>query len=324
VQYDRAVSAARHSAPIHKRRTGWILVVILTLAIALVLVVYYGTRSPSDSTTVIGAGRQAAHSPNGHTTSTVATPTSSTLVDADPLAGVPAYVAQRLGTVSAAVYDLKSGQTWSFGSGTPQDTASIVKLDILETLLWQQAKLGGLSAAQQALALNMIENSDNDAATTLWNEAGGTAGIKAYNNSIGLTATTPSTCVTCPGFPWPGWGLTTTSPSDQLLLLRQLVGSQTQLSTSEQQYVIQLMENVAPSERWGVSTGVTSGDEVALKNGWLPLNAADTNWQINSIGLVLGQEREYALVILTTGNPSEQYGIDTADALSNVVWQALQ
>jgi beta-lactamase class A len=226
--------------------------------------------------------------------------------------------------VSAAVSDIKSGRTWSFGSATPQDTASIVKLDILETLLWQRAKQGGLSAAQQVLVQNMIEYSDNDSATTLWNEVGGTAGIKSYNNSIGLSATTPSSCVTCPGFPWPGWGLTTTSPSDQLLLLRQLVGSQTGLSASQQQYVIQLMESVTPSERWGVSTGVSPGNEVALKNGWLPLNAADTNWQINTIGLVLGQEREYALVVLTTGNPSEQYGIDTVDAVSNTVWQALQ
>ena len=226
--------------------------------------------------------------------------------------------------MSAAVFDVKSGETWKFGAGTPQDTASIVKLDILETLLWQQAKQGGLSAAQQALAQKMIEYSDNDATTTLWNEAGGTAGIEAFNNSIDLSATTPSSCVTCPGFPWPGWGLTTTSPSDQLLLLRQLVGSQTLLSTSERQYVIQLMEHVTPSERWGVSTGVGSGNEVALKNGWLPLNDADTDWQINTIGLVFGQEQEYALVILTTGNPSEQYGIETVDALSDAVWQALQ
>ena len=92
----------------------------------------------------------------------------------------------------------------------------------------------------------MIEYSDNDATTTLWNEVGGTAGIKAYNNSIGMSATTPSSCVTCPGFPWPGWGLTTTLPSDQLLLLRQLVSSQTLLSASEQQYAIQLLENVTP------------------------------------------------------------------------------
>ena len=209
------------------------------------------------------------------------------------------------------MFDIKSGETWTIGTGTPQDTASIVKLDILETLLWQQAKQEGLSAAQQALAQRMIEYSDNDATTTLWNEVGGTAGIKAYNNSIGMSATIPSSCVTCPGFPWPGWGLTTTLPSDQLLLLRQLVSSQTLLSASEQQFTIQLLENVTPSERWGVSTGVGSGNEVALKNGWLPLNDADTDWQINTIGLVLGQKQEYALVILTTGNPSEQYGIDT-------------
>ena len=70
----------------------------------------------------------------------------------------------------------------------------------------------------------MIEDSDNDAATSLWDEAGGAAGIGAYNARAGLTSTTPSACVACAGFPWPGWGLTTTTPADQIALLRRLVG----------------------------------------------------------------------------------------------------
>jgi hypothetical protein len=66
----------------------------------------------------------------------------------------------------------------------------------------------------------MIEDSDNDAATSLWDEVGQAAGISAYNASAGLTSTTPSRCVECPGFPWPGWGLTTTTPADQIMLPR--------------------------------------------------------------------------------------------------------
>ena len=58
---------------------------------------------------------------------------------------------------------------------------------------------------------------------SLWDEAGGATGIGAYNDRAGLSRTTPSACVMCVGFAWPGWGLTTTVPYDQLTLLKQLI-----------------------------------------------------------------------------------------------------
>ena len=47
-------------------------------------------------------------------------------------------MAGRAGKVQVAVYDLATGREWSLGSGTPQAEASVVKLDILETLLTQR------------------------------------------------------------------------------------------------------------------------------------------------------------------------------------------
>ena len=62
---------------------------------------------------------------------------------------------------------------------------------------------------------------------------------------------------------------------------------------------------------------------VALKNGWLPLNSANSDWQINSEGWVSGSGRDYLIAVLTTGNPSEQYGIDTINQLAAMVWRDL-
>jgi len=84
------------------------------------------------------------------------------------------------------------------------------------------------------------------------------------------------------------------------------------------------MENVTPSQRWGVSGGVPLQATVALKNGWLPLNSAGTDWQINSIGWISGLGRDYLMAVLTTGNPVEQYSIDTIDQLSAIVWAAMR
>jgi hypothetical protein len=59
------------------------------------------------------------------------------------------YLATRTGTVLAAVYDVKTGQTWRLGEGGPQAEASVVKLDVLETLLAQRARSTGLSASDR-------------------------------------------------------------------------------------------------------------------------------------------------------------------------------
>ena len=248
--------------------------------------------------------------------------TASPAWHADPIGSTTAaYVSQRAGTILAAVYDVKTGQTWRLGQDRPQAEASVVKLDVLETLLAQRSS--GLPAASRSLARQMIEDSDNDAATSLWYAAGGAAGISAYNAAAGLTGTTPSSCVRCSGFTWPGWGLSTTVPADQITLLKALIGPGPLLTSAERAYALSLLENVIPAQRWGVCGGVPAGVTIAIKNGWLPLNDAATDWQVNSVGWISGDGRDYLMAVLTTGNPTEQYGIDTIDQLSAVVWNAM-
>ena len=298
--------------------------VAVTLAAALVL--FLALRGSGGTHPPAAAGRGAAGlgemPPSPATGSGQAVPARH----ADPLSGAAAsYAADRSGSVLAAVYDVSTGQSWRLGDGPPQAEASVVKVDILEALLAKQAGTA-LSAGDQSLSQSMIEDSDNDAATSLWDEAGGATGIGAYNDSAGLSGTTPSACVTCAGFAWPGWGLTTTVPQDQLSLLRQLIapGPRPLLSDAQRSYALSLMENVAPGQRWGVTGGVPAGVRVALKNGWLPLNDANTDWQINSVGWVSGDGRDYLVAVLTTGNPTEQYGIDTINALSSRIWTAMR
>ena len=235
------------------------------------------------------------------------------------------YLSGRAGTVLAAVYDLRTGRTWRLGQGSPQAEASVVKLDVLETLLAKRAQGGGtgLPASDRTLAGQMIEDSDNAAATSLWYAVGGAAGIRSFNARAGLTRTAPSSCVICPGFAWPGWGLTTTTPDDQIALLRQLVTPSSVLPRAAREYALSLMEDVTPSQRWGVSGGVPAQVTVALKNGWLPLRGTGSDWQINSVGWISGGGRNYLMAVLSTGNPSEQYGIDTIDELAAMAWQRM-
>jgi len=300
-----------------------------------------GTRSGVHSVPAAAAGTAGNPSSAGRLTATAPAPsprprsvhtprvTSSAASAAaagrrDPFGTAAAsYLSGRHGTVLAAVYDLRTGRTWRIGRGEPQAEASVVKLDVLETLLAQRDHGSGLSPADQALAARMIEDSDNDAATTLWHEVGGAARIRSFNARAGLTQTAPSSCVVCPGFAWPGWGLTTTTPDDQIALLRQLVTPGSLLTPTARGYALSLLENVIPAQRWGISAGVPAGVTVALKNGWLPLRGPDGDWQVNSVGWVSGGGRDYLMAVLSTGNPSTQYGIDTISGLAAMVWQQM-
>ena len=73
---------------------------------------------------------------------------------------------------------------------------------------------------------------------------------------------------------------------------------------------------------------------VALKNGWkfLPTCAKQDDscpWQVNSIGWVRGQGRNYVLAVLTTDDPPApgtaglDYGISTIQGVSQRVWANL-
>jgi hypothetical protein len=259
--------------------------------------------------------------PTGQPTAGAPSAAPAAVGQADPFsAAVTGYLAGRAGTVAAALYDVTTGQTWTLGPGSPQATGSLVKVDILQALLARSPS--GLTAADRARARSMIENNNNTPATTLWNQVGRAVGLRSYNASVGLQQTTPSSCLVCAGFGWPGWGLTTTTPADQLLLLRALINGPL-LSPAGRGYALSLMENVEPDQRWGVSAGVPPGVRVALKSGWVPLTPAETDWQVNSEGWISGDGRDYLVAILTTGNPDEQYGIDTINTVSALLWPAM-
>jgi beta-lactamase class A len=226
---------------------------------------------------------------------------------------VRTYLAHRGGNVTAAVYDVTTGATYLYRPTVHERTASIVKVDILATLLHEAERSGhGLSAANTALADPMIEVSDNDAANQLWSIAGGADAIGPFDEEIGMGQTTPNVNA--------HFGLTWTTAPDQIKLLRQVMLPGGLLDPSARRYEYEVMLHVTPSQRWGVSAGVPDNATVALKNGWLPVR---DGWQVNSIGSVVGNGRHYLIAVLTDDDPTWDYGISTIERLSAATWQAL-
>ncbi len=226
----------------------------------------------------------------------------------------PALVAAlnaRAGVISASVLDLHTGISYQYRPGQLGITASIVKVEILGTLLAHaQAAHRALTPGEQSLATRMIEVSDNDAATALWNEVGGTPAVHEFDELVGMTATTPNSA----------WGLTTTTAADQVVLLQHLVESNSVLSDASRSYELGLMEHVTPGQAWGVSAGTAPGTIVALKNGWLPISSG---WTVNSIGWIYGSGRDYLIAVTTSGDPSMGYGIDSISGVAAAAWAAL-
>ena len=231
------------------------------------------------------------------------------------------FLSQRAGTVTAALYDANTGLTWTLNPSQVQVTASIIKVDIMATA-FEEAEQAGQPVpppGEQSLMYPMIEVSDNNAATALWNDVGGPSVITAYNRNFGLTATTPSTQPITPTVS--GWAFSTTSATDQLKVVSAFAFHNAVLSDQSRAYGLYLMEHVDPYQVWGIPAGAPQDTTVAIKTGNYPLTPTD--YQVNSVGYLSGGGQHYVFAILTTGNPDEGYGISTINALASLMYDTL-
>lgn len=216
--------------------------------------------------------------------------------------------------VSVAVLDPDSGDSASYGDGT-FDTASIVKVDILATLLLQaQDANRQLTAREKTYATEMIENSDNTSASALWAAIGRADGLGSANQRFGLEGTE--------GGDGELWGLTQTTAADQLALLQQVFGDDSELSEASRTYLQGLMGEIATDQHWGVSAAA-DGTKWALKNGWLARSTTGL-WDINSIGRVTVNGHAYLMAVLSNGNTTKAKGISLVEAAAQAALSAFE
>jgi beta-lactamase class A len=220
-------------------------------------------------------------------------------------------------TVGMTVADKSLGLTCSLHANQHFIAASVIKVTILSALLLEEHGRSHLTAAQRSLAREMITESDDDAATALWNEVG-IAGMQAFLNKAGMRHTVLNDA----------WGLTKLTAHDEMTLLHVLTTTNKVLSKNSRNYVMTLMKEVVPSQRWGVSAGVPSDVTVHIKDGWLPYPdsaLSSSDWHINSIGAFTGKNIGYQIVVLTAPKSAsdpeqtEGYGITTIEAAAGVV-----
>lgn len=224
----------------------------------------------------------------------------------------------RRGNISIAIYDNISGTTAQFGNTIePFKTASIVKLAVLEELIrteegWAYAQ------ANRGYIAPMITQSDNGVTSALWSRVGGEQAMQNYLNSIGAGSTDAGGG----GY----WGATLTNPIDQLNIVNTAVYPNSTITPEKSEFARQLMREVIPGQRWGISGGVPAECNVEIKNGWYPHG---NGWTVNSIGHVTCPGVDYTIAILTTGNPNNpghtfEYGIKTSEMLAATTFNNLR
>ncbi|WP_019066257.1 serine hydrolase [Streptomyces hokutonensis] len=259
---------------------------------------------PVSSSTAPSASASASASGSGEAT---VEPVTQPAVDYDALLAEAMKTVTPAGDqkVSVAVLDMDSGESATYGS-TAYDTASIVKVDILAALLLQAQDAGRqLTATEKSYATTMIENSDNNSATALWNKIGTADGLDAANKKFGLTGTK--------GGDGPLWGLTQTTAADQLTLLQQVFGDDSKLSSASKSYIQGLMGKIEADQQWGVSAAA-DGSKWRLKNGWLARSTTGL-WDVNSIGRVTAPDgHEYLIAVLSKGSTTQNKGITLIEA----------
>lgn len=212
--------------------------------------------------------------------------------------------------MSIEAVNLHTGANYRYGATGGMRTGSIVKLYILETLLLHHQKAGtSLTGNERALATRMIENSDNDAASDLWNEIGGADGLRDAAGALGVKNTVPD--------PNGMWGLTKTDAPDYIALLRNLTSDRA-LTSSSRKYILALMSQVESDQRWGVSAAADDDTTVRLKNGWLATAHDHGRWLVNSVGVITAHGDKVIVAVMTQHGSSFDGGIALVEKLAKL------
>jgi beta-lactamase class A len=299
-----------------KQKTKALLFGLFVISIVIISLIVINKPTTTQATT---AKEIVATTAPTQTIKAVPMPTQTTQLES----AWKSVIDGRQGSVAIAVYNSQTGKTAQYSNTTNTfDTASIVKVSIAEAMLVQEQSTGmALTSTQLSDMTPMIENSDNDTTSTLWSEVGGKAAMDTFFGSIGAASTTSG----ANGF----WGLTQTTATDQLAVINAYAYPGPVLTNDSAATLNSLLDNVETDQSWGVSAGIPSTTNFELKNGWL--EDSETNneysgtpsWTVNSIGHIWDNNADYTIAVLTNGQTTEQYGIDTIESLSAATWNVL-
>ncbi len=217
------------------------------------------------------------------------------------IAGAASYLAGRAGRTAFAVVDSEERMSgrhmhWTFVS------ASVVKAMLLVAYLRRLDAMGqhNVDSFSNSFLYPMINVSDNSAATQTWSIVGD-SGLYSVAHAAGMT-----------DFSIVGiWANAQISAADQAefffemdsLIPREFVG-----------YARYLLSTIAGYESWGIPAVARGrGYTVFFKGGW---RGTGLGQLVHQVARLEGHRRTFSIAVMTDGDPSMGYGIDTIQGVT--------
>jgi hypothetical protein len=243
-------------------------------------------------------------------------------------AGAPAsferLAASLGGSIGLAVAPLGAGAPQQLGSFQDGHAWSSIKVPILVTLMREQPS--GLSSEEQQWASSALTASDNEAAASLFGKIeakqGGLEGAsQAVQQVLAEAGDTSTAIATAP--PPPGavstYGQTEWSLGGSVEFYRALACGRL-LDPAQTEYVLGLMEQVIPEQRWGLGeAGFPAGVRVSFKAGWGPEGSAGGPYLVRQSG-ILRRGSSGAVVTMMAEDSSGSFEAGVGDLNEIGVW----
>jgi hypothetical protein len=204
----------------------------------------------------------------------------------------------RAGRISFAVVD-EEGRMHASQPDRVHNSASVVKVLFMIALLREPGvRHDDLTASENALLQPMIQRSDNQAATAIFNRVGQPA-LYDLADDVGLDHFTTQ----------PNWGLTTITAGSQARFFSRI---QSYIPKRHRAYAMHLLANIVPSQRWGIPPVAPGHWKLYFKGGW----SGRPSWRVNQVMLLSRPPRSFSLAILTREQPSKAYGEESIQGVA--------
>jgi hypothetical protein len=204
----------------------------------------------------------------------------------------------RAGEISFAIVD-EEGKLRGRHADRVHNSASVVKVMFLIAYLRQPGvRDDSLTAGERELLGPMIKRSDNQRATAIYNRVGQGA-LYELARDAGMSHFTTQ----------PTWGLSTITAGEQARFFSRIERYTPQ---RHERYVLRLLAQIVPSQRWGIPPVAPDGWRLHFKGGW----SGRPNWRINQVMLLRRDDRRFSVAILTRDQPSKEYGHSSIEGVA--------
>jgi beta-lactamase class A len=204
------------------------------------------------------------------------------------------YARSRAGLVSFAVRDSRGGYH-GFAASRSYASASVVKVMLLAAELDRLRRTGEpLDSTTRGLLSAMITVSDNAAADAIYARVGD-EGLIAVAHRAQLRDFTVS------GY----WANAQLTARDMARLMDRL---NVVLTGPDADFAAGLLTAITADQRWGIPEVAPAGWRVRFKGGW---RGTERGQLVHQIARLERGRREIALAVLTDGDPTMAYGIET-------------